>query len=206
MASSFDSSVPSCSESVSSFLSGLLIHALYLFPKVKIAYELKFSQISQVNKDEIRSPSARRLQVHRESERKRKRERERDRERERSVVGEAIAVDPSATTADSRHRQPQPIGDRPATEPRSHVAGTTVSTSDATAEFWEFQCSRSLPSIRLDRGVCRGNVPLYTSGSQVILISEKMKKSQSIFSSSTLFVSSNNNKKVKGIEVLRCGK
>ena len=48
--------------------------------------------------------------------------------------------------------QPQPIGDRPTTAPRSYVAGTTVSTSDATAEFREFQRSRSSPSIRLDRG------------------------------------------------------
>ena len=109
----------------------------------------EFSQISQVNKDEIRSPSARR-RVHRESERKR--------ERERSVVGEGIAVDSSAATADSRHRQPQPIGDQPATAPRSYVAGTTVSTSDATAEFREFQRSRSSPSIRLDRGVCRVHI------------------------------------------------
>ena len=46
--------------------------------------------------------------------------REKERERERPVVGEAIAVDPSAATADSRHRQPHPIGDRPATAPRSY--------------------------------------------------------------------------------------
>ena len=105
--------------------------------------------------------------------------REKERERERPVVREAIAVDSSAAMADLRHRQPQPIGDRPATAPRSYVAGTIVSTSDATAEFREFlQRSRSSPSIRLDHDICRGDVPLYdTSGSQVmILISEKNEK------------------------------
>ena len=60
----------------------------------------------------------------------------------------------SATAADRR-----PASNSTA----SYVAGTTVSTSDATAEFREFQRSRSLPSIRLDHGVCRGDVPLYTS-------------------------------------------
>ena len=75
----------------------------------------------------------------------------------------------SATAADRR-----PASN--STAYKLYVAGTTVSTSDATAEFREFQRSRSSPSIRLNRGVCRGDVPLYRLGSQVILISEKNEK------------------------------
>ena len=68
----------------------------------------------------------------------------------------------------------------------------TKSTSEATGKFWEFRRSRSWHPIRF-------TVALYTSESQVILLSEKKWKNQSICLYVSLeeiiisFLSSNNN-------------